>query len=100
MTVKEWIMKDDKNWSEFSAVLENPAKYVNYEEDDKPNQYGDTRKMLDIYDIVENEKDPDKTKIIWDEPSIMFYWHYWADYEEMKKAKGGNKPVIVHYIND
>ena len=25
---------------------------------------------------------------------------YQGSYEEMKKAKGGNKPVIVHYIND
>lgn len=93
-------MKKVKNWDRYEEVMGNAPEFVRFGEDDKPNKYGDTKKMLAIYDIVENEKDPDEADFEWDDPSIMFYLYNLRNYLDAKEACGGKKPVIVHYIND
>ncbi len=80
--------------------MENVEQYVRFGEDDVPNKYGDTRKMLAIMKIVEDEQDPDDADFEWTEEDLMYYWYNQENYLETKKAHGGKKPVIVHYIND
>ena len=93
-------MEKVKNWDRYSDVMQNVEKFVKFGKDDKPNRYGVTRKMSAIHDIVENEKDPDDADFKWSDEDKMYYWYYLDFYNEAKKAHGGNKPVVVHYIND
>lgn len=93
-------MKKVENWDNYGDVMMDTDKYVRYGDDDKPNKYGYTKKMLDILDIVDGEKDPDKADFDWDDASLMYYWFNQNEYLDAKKEHGGKKPVIVHYIND
>jgi len=51
-------------------------------------------------ELVEAEKKIWEADFDVDDYDIIYFIISWCDYQEMKKASGGKKPVIVHYIND
>ncbi len=88
------------NWGRFNEVMHNIEKLVRFGKDDKPNKYGETKKMIAISDIVEGEKEPREADFEWSQEDIMYYYYCLRNYLDCKEANGGKKPVIVHYFND
>lgn len=81
-------------------VMENAATVIRFGEDDKPDKYGETNKMSALNYLVENRKNfEDADFETTDDDWIYYAWNK-SLYDEMVKANGGKKPVIVHYIND
>ena len=64
------------------------SKLVTYGENDTPNKYGFTKKMNDIWDLVEDEKSPENVEFIVTEADMEFYKHYKWLYDREKEARG------------
>jgi hypothetical protein len=94
------MFEQEVDWERFDDVMSNVREYVKFGKDDKPNKYGETKKMIAISDIVEGEKEPREADFEWTQEDIMYYYYCLRNYLDCKEAKGGQKPVIVHYIND
>ena len=92
--------EQEVDWKKFNKVMSNVREYVKFGKDDEPNKYGETKKMIAISDIVESEKEPREADFEWMTEDIMYYCYCLRNYLDCKEAKGGKKPVIVHYIND
>lgn len=81
-------------------VMENAAKIIRFGEDDKPNKYGETEKMAALNALVENGKDFEDADFETNDDDWIYYAWNKSMYDDMVKANGGKKPVVVHYIND
>lgn len=81
-------------------VVENATDVIRFNEDDEPNKYGETDKMSAIMWLVENEKDFEDADFETNDDDWVYYLWYKSMYDDMVKARGGKKPVIVHYFND
>lgn len=66
----------------------NPAKTIRYGPEDEPNRHGFTRKMSDIWDLVEAEKPLEEAKFEPSEDDRLYYEHYKWQYEMIKERNG------------
>ena len=64
------------------------AKTVNYGEDDSPDKYGFTRKMNDIWDLVEAEKPLECGGFVITDADRDWYEEYKEEFEYKKRISG------------
>ena len=70
------------------------AKKVNYGPDDKPDKYGWSNKMHDIWDLVEEGKALEDGGFEITEADRAWYEDYKEDFEFQKEVNGG---VAYHF---
>ena len=73
---------------------------VQFNKRDKPNKYGETRKMIAINDLVESEKTLEDAWFELNEEDKEYYESKKWMYDLLKEANGGKKPIILHYFNE
>lgn len=69
------------SWDDYS-------KLVRHSKDDEPNKYGFTKKMNDIWDLVEDGKDLKDGGFKITDADKDFYDHYKWMFEREKKSRG------------
>lgn len=76
------------------------AKVVNFGPDDKTDKYGFTRKMHEIWDLVEEERPLEDGGFEITPADREFYEDYKEDYEWKKELNDGEPYKFPRYIYD